>query len=243
MKPSAKDSDHLRLQVYLSRSGHCSRRKAFDLIQAGRVYVNGRLVTEPSTPVNPITDRVSAEGRAVIYKNFDYIVLNKPKGYVTTKSDPHAGKTVYALVPKEYHHLSPAGRLDKDSEGLLLFTNDGGLAYSLTHPKFESDKVYAVTVEGKLTAGGVKKLCDGVNLDGKKTSPAQIAHLAPRGARTAFQMTIHEGRKRQIRRMLESIGHKVVDLKRIQQGPLALRNLKLGEWRKLDADEIKALRK
>ncbi len=243
MKSSGKEKNKLRLQVFLSRSGYCSRRKALDLIQAGHVELNGKIETEPSTPVDPSSAHVCVEGKPITYKIFDYIILNKPKEYVTTKHDAHAEKTVYELIPRELHHLVPVGRLDKDTEGLLLFTNDGNTAYRLTHPKFQLDKVYVVTVEGKLLPADVKRLSTGVVIDGEKTSPAKIAHLAYRGERTIFEMTIHEGRKRQIRRMLESVGHIVIDLKRVQQGPLKLGNLKLGQWRKLSAEEMKALPK
>src|SRR5438067_231742 len=142
----------LRLQVFLSHSGVCSRRKAMELIQQGFVQVNGQEIREPSTPIDPKKDKVEVKGRPVVSKAYEYVMLNKPKGYVTTTADFPGEKSVLDLLPKELQHLNPVGRLDKDTEGLLLLTNDGDVAYRLTHPKFRIDKVYLVKIIDVLTA-------------------------------------------------------------------------------------------
>ena len=151
MKPSDKEADNLRLQVFISRNSSYSRRKAMELIFDGRVSINGSVVKEPSVRVNSDQDKISIDGRLIQRKTFKYIMLNKPAGFTTTKSDRFAQKTIYDLIPKDHHYLSPVGRLDKDTEGLLLLTNDGDLAHWLTHPKFNIDKTYFVKIEGELS--------------------------------------------------------------------------------------------
>ncbi len=231
----------LRLQVFLSHNGVCSRRKAMEVVQSGRVCVNGRVVREPSTPVNSRKDKISVDGKVIQEKTYDYIMLNKPRGYVTTKVGQSSDKTVFDLFPQIFQHLSPAGRLDKDTEGLLLFTNDGDVAYRLTHPKFNLDKTYFVQVSGRLEDINKQKLERGVMVEKKKTAPAKIKNVKVLKDRTELLMTIHEGRKRQIRLMFSSVGHKVKYLKRLSQGPLVLGTLKVGEWRSLTEGEVRKL--
>ncbi len=233
----------LRLQVFLSRNGVTSRRKAFDLIQEGHVKVNGKVIREPSTPVDSSKDKIEVDGQSIRPKNYDYILLNKPSGVVTTKEDVFASKTVIDLLPVEYRHLVPVGRLDKDTEGLLLLTNDGDLTFQLTHPKFNIDKTYLVRVTGKLKDEDKIKLEKGIMLEGRKTFPAKIAEIKPLQNQTEFMMTIHEGRKRQIRMMLGHLKYPVVYLKRLSQGTLVLGNLPTGHWRLLTADEVNAFKK
>jgi len=234
-----KKTDLIRLQVFLSHNGICSRRKAFDLVVDGSVSVNGKKVREPSHMVDGRVDKIEVDGRPVKSKEYEYVLLNKPAGVVTTKQDRHAKKTVFDLLPKEYRHLSPVGRLDKDTEGLLLLTNDGDLAYRLTHPKFNVRKIYFVEVKGLLSPENKKKLEKGIIIEDKKTSPAKIRNLIRSKEKTEFLMTIHEGRKRQIRLMLGKVGHKVSYLKRIKQGSLSLGNLKIGDWKVLYPREIR----
>ncbi|MCA9405490.1 MAG: rRNA pseudouridine synthase [Candidatus Omnitrophica bacterium] len=241
MKHSDKDNSIVRLQVYLSRNGVCSRREAMSVIKEGRVRVNGAVVTEPSTPVSPESDTIKVDGKVVQQKEYIYLLLNKAKGYVTTRSGAHREKTVYDLVPKQYSHLVPVGRLDKETEGLLLLTNDGDTAYKLTHPKFDVDKTYFVRVQGELDIRDKQRVMKGIYLEGKRTSPAVIKGVKANKKFTDFYMIIHEGRKRQIRMMMAKVGYKVIYLKRIAQGPLKLGDLKTGAFRLLNKKEKEAL--
>ena len=233
----------MRLQVFLSHNGVCSRREAMGVIQNGRVTLNGVVVNEPSTPVDPRKDKVTVDGRAIEAKNLDYIMLNKPAGFVTTKEDAHAERTVMDLLPKDLQHLVPVGRLDKDTEGLLLLTNDGDLTFRLTHPQFYVDKTYLVRIGGSLLSEKRLRLEKGVVIEGKRTSPAKISDIHTKGDQTEFLMVIHEGRKRQIRLMLKSVGCWACYLKRIAQGGLELGNLSLGQWRVLTPAEIEILKR
>jgi len=210
-----------------------------DLIQQGRVAVNGKVIKEPSSAVVPAKDKVYVNGRLVEEKSYEYLLLNKPGGYVTTTQDRHAEKTVLDLLPEALRHLKPVGRLDKDTEGLLLLTNDGELAYRLTHPKFRVDKTYFVRLAGSLPAQGIRQLERGVLLEGTRTAPAKIKKVKTVSGKSEFEITIHEGRKRQVRLMLEAVGHTVVYLKRVAQGPLVLGNLRTGSWRLLSSEEMK----
>lgn len=243
MKPSGKEVLKKRLQVFISHSGFCSRRKALGLILDGRVKVNGSIIREPSTPVDPSEDKVSVEGKTVVTKTQEYVLLNKPKGYVTTVEDKHAEKTVLDLLPLKLRHLYPVGRLDKETEGLLLLTNDGDAAYRLTHPKFNIDKTYVVCISGVLDPQHKIRLEKGLPIEGCMTAPAKISNIKRSAGKTEFHMTIHEGRKRQIRLMLAALGDSVISLTRIAQGPLVLGNLKTGQWRPLDTKEMTALEK
>ena len=233
----------MRLQVFLSRNGVCSRRKALPIILSGQVKVNGQVVKEPSTEINPEEDTIEFDGKMIEGKSYSYILLNKPAGYVTTKEDPFAKKTVFELLPLKYQRLVSAGRLDQDTEGLLLFTNDGDLAFRLTHPKFNIDKIYFVRIKGALEQRHKTLLEKGIMLEGKKTIPAKISNIKLVGPRTELLITIHEGRKRQIRLMFAHAGYSVVYLKRIAQGPLKLGSLPLGQWRELKQKEIEILKK
>jgi pseudouridine synthase len=243
MKPSAKETtDKLRLQVFLSRNGVCSRRKAMDLIFSKEVSVNGKVVTEPSFSVDELKDKVTVSGRDVDVKKFTYILLNKPAGYVTTKSDVFAEKIITDLLPEQYRYVSPVGRLDKDTEGLLLLTNDGDLAFHLTHPRHHIDKVYFVQINGELASIDKKKLETGIMLDEVKTSSARIEILKTSKQKTDLTITIHEGRKRQVRRMFDFIGRRVVYLKRVKEGNLSIDGLNTGQWRMLSQKEIEGLK-
>jgi len=230
----------IRLQVFLSRNGVCSRRKAMDVVTSGIVKVNGRKVEEPSFSVDTVKDKITVNDRLIVEKSFEYLMLHK-KNYVTTKSDEKGSKTVFDLIPKDYYYLSPVGRLDKDTEGLLLLTNDGDTAYKLTHPSFDLDKVYVVRVLGKLDPVKKSLIEKGVYIDRKRTSKSKIRIFRLTKKYTDLNITIHEGRNRQIRRMFAKFGYKVIYLKRTKQGPLEIGKLPLGSWRELTVKEIKSL--
>ncbi len=242
MKQFDNETHKIRLQVFLSHSGVCSRRKAMDIIKEGRVSVNGKITFEPSTPIDEKRDRVCLDNDSVKGKQYDYVLLNKPRGYVTTLKDRFADRIVSDLLPRKLKHLYPVGRLDKDTEGLLLFTNDGDLAHRMTHPRFKIDKVYDVKIRNVLKLKEKERLEKGVFLGGRKTVPCKISNVRTRNNQTFLKITIHEGRKRQIRIMFSSLGHQVVYLKREQQGCLKLGGLKLGMWRRVTAQEISNLK-
>lgn len=232
----------MRLQVFLSHNGVCSRREAMGVIQSGRVKVNGQLVKEPSTDVDG-SEKIIVDGKVIGAKKYTYVLLHKPAGYTTTKDDPYAEKTVMQLLPKDMQHLSPVGRLDRDTEGLLLFTNDGAWAQKLTHPKFHLEKTYQAKVAGKLLPEEKKKLEAGIKIEAEgesyRTSPCRIGDVRYNGdTETELTITIHEGRKRQVRLMFYSIGHRVLHLKRIAMGRLTLGSLKPGQWRELSTEEL-----
>jgi 23S rRNA pseudouridine2605 synthase len=225
-----------RLQKVLGRAGFGSRRAAEELIEAGRVTINDR-VAVLGARVDLVNDRVAVDGIPVgVRPDLVHYLLNKPAGVVTTASDPQGRPTVVELVPTE-PRVFPVGRLDADSEGLLLLTNDGDLTHRLTHPSFGVDKEYLVEVDSEPSKADLARLRDGVELDDGRTAPAKVARLGER----LLRITIHEGRNRQVRRMCEAVGHPVVRLVRTRIGPLTDRSLKPGEWRALTQDEVRAL--
>ncbi|WP_234508461.1 MULTISPECIES: pseudouridine synthase [Thermus] len=224
----------MRLQAFLARAGVASRRKAEALIQQGLVRVNGE-VARLGQKVGP-EDLVEVAGRRVALPERVVLALHKPKGYATTRFDPHAEKTVYELLP-EIPGLHPVGRLDRDSEGLLLFTNDGELTFRLTHPRHGVKKVYRVWTErGTLPEAVCRRLLKGVLLE---DGPAKA--LACRPAPGGALLTLGEGRKREVRRMLKAVGYPVRRLLRVQVGPIRLGDLPPGKWRRLSPEEEKAL--
>lgn len=234
-----------RLQKVLAHAGVASRRHAEELIQAGKVKVNGRVVTTLGTRINPERDRVTVEGRVIdLQPQKVYIILNKPSGFLSTRKDPRGRRTVYDLLP-EYNptELHSVGRLDYDSEGLILLTNDGEITYRLTHPSKKIEKGYLADVEfpGGLNPAIIKKLKEGVLLEDGKTAPAKVRILDQWEDGGRLQLTIHEGKYRQIRRMMQALGGQVKRLKRETLGPLSLKGLVLGKSRKLTAQEIKEL--
>jgi 23S rRNA pseudouridine2605 synthase len=225
-----------RLQKVLARAGLGSRRACEDLIDQGRVRVNGD-VARLGRRVEPATDRVEVDGVPVaIDPALVYYLLNKPTGVVTTADDPQGRPTVVELVPAE-PRVFPVGRLDYDTEGLLLLTNDGDLTQRLTHPSFGVEKEYLVEVSGKPSRRSIRELREGIALDDGRTAPAQANLVADH----LIRLTIHEGRNRQVRRMCEAIGHPVVRLVRTRIGPLADRRLEPGSWRELTLAERQAL--
>jgi len=230
-----------RLQKYLAHCGVASRRKAEELIKDGKVKVNGKTVTEMGIIVDR-HDRVEIDGKRVsLEKDKVYIMMHKPRGYVTTVSDPEGRKTVVSLLKGVDERVYPVGRLDYDSSGLLLLTNDGDLANKMMHPRYETVKVYIATVEGYPSENALDKLTGGIVIDGYKTAPALVKVLERYKDKTKLEITIHEGRNRQVRKMCEAIGHPVIRLKRIAYANLLLGDLRSGEWRYLTENERKQL--
>ena len=229
-----------RLQKLLAAAGVSSRRGAEALILAGRVAVNGEVVSLLGTRADPACDVVSLDGIPITRPQHRTLLLHKPAGYITTRDDPRSRDTVMALVP-DIPGLHPVGRLDKDTTGLLLLTNDGGLTYALTHPKHHVDKTYRAWVDGVPDQVALEQLRTGVMVEDRLTAPALVRRVLTREGRTLLELTIHEGRKRQIRRMLLAVGVPVVSLSRIRLGPLELGELPEGQWRELNAEEVRAL--
>ena len=234
-----------RLQKILSQAGIASRRASEELMTQGRVTVNGAPVRELGTKADPAVDDIRVDGRRV--KSVErprYVLLNKPKGYVTTRSDPQRRATVMDLLSAVREYIYPVGRLDYDTEGLLLLTNDGDLAAHLTHPRHEVARVYEVKVAGVPDAHDLDRVAKGVTIDGRRTEPAHVEMLEGKDDRHAtLRITIAEGRNRQVRRMFDSIGHPVDYLRRIAIGPLKDPKLKPGYWRDLTAGEVAALKR
>jgi 23S rRNA pseudouridine2605 synthase len=225
-----------RLQKILAQAGLGSRRAAEGLIATGRVRVNGQVATL-GTRADPEVDTIEVDGAVVgVRQGLAHYLLNKPPGVVTTASDPQGRPTVVDLVPAE-PRVFPVGRLDADSEGLLLLTNDGDLAHRLTHPRFGVEKEYLADVEGTPSRGALRQLRQGVDLDDGRTAPAKVSLVGDHTLRIA----IHEGRNRQVRRMAEAIGHPVRRLVRVRIGPLSDRRLAPGGWRPLTQAEVRAL--
>lgn len=224
----------MRLNAYLARAGVASRRGADELIKAGRVKVNG----EPGQ-LNTFVlehDKVQVDGRPVGKQRLTYVLLHKPMGVVTTAKDPENRPTVVGLVGHEAK-IVPVGRLDVNTTGALLLTNDGPLAHRLAHPRYGVDKVYEATVEGRPTDGTLRKLAEGVTLEDGKTAPAQVTRLDA----NRIELVLHEGRNRQVRRMLDAVGHPVKRLHRPRYATLDLRGLPVGRWRELTRAEIDSL--
>jgi len=236
-----------RLQKYLAGAGIASRRKCEELILQGQVEVNNFVVTELGTKVDPKKDKIKIDGELIKYKeikHYSYILLNKPKGYLTSLSDPFGRKTVMDLLKDVKERVHPVGRLDYNSEGLLILTNDGELTNTLTHPSKEVEKVYIVKLKGIPSSEKLKILSKGVTLKNNyKLSPCSIYLINTINGNAIVKIKIKEGKKRQIRRMAEYIGHFVLKLSRIQTGPIYLKGVKPGEYRYLNKEEIKSLKK
>jgi 23S rRNA pseudouridine2605 synthase len=225
----------VRLNAYLARAGVASRRRADELIRAGRVHVNG----EPGQ-LNTVVGRrdvVELNGERVELQRLAYVLLHKPAGVVTTARDPQGRRTVVELVPPQ-PRVVPVGRLDADTTGALLLTNDGDLAHRLAHPRYGVPKVYEADVEGSLPREAIQRLREGIELEDGRTAPAEARRLAP----GRLELTLHEGRKHQVKRMCEAVGHPVRRLHRVRYAGLDLDGLEPGEWRQLAPDEVAELR-
>jgi len=226
----------VRLNAYLARAGIASRRGSDDLIKQGRVKINdepGQL----NTYVHP-GDRVEVDGQPVAPQQLTYVLLNKPAGTVTTASDPQGRPTVVQLVDEVPERIVPVGRLDADTTGALLLTNDGALAHRLAHPRYGVEKVYEADVDGQPSAEAIQRLETGIELDDGVTAPAQARVLQP----SRIELTLHEGRKHQVKRMCLAIGHPVRRLHRARYAGLTLEGLEPGQWRELEPSEVKRLR-
>jgi 23S rRNA pseudouridine2605 synthase len=226
----------VRLNAYLARAGVASRRKADELIKSGRVTVNG----EPGQLNTFVAkhDRVELDGQPLTRQPLAYVLLHKPAGVITTASDPHGRPTVVELVADRGIRLVPVGRLDADTTGALLLTNDGELAHRLAHPRYEVEKVYEAEVEGEPSDEALHRLQEGVQLDDGATAPAKARRLAS----SRIELAIHEGRKHQVKRMLAAVGHTVLRLHRSRYADLTVEGLAAGEWRELSEQEIARLR-
>ena len=244
-----REQEGERLARFLAHAGIASRRHAEDLIAAERVKVNGEVVTIQGTRIDPERDEVLVDGKVVRSEQAHvYLLLNKPPGYVTTSHDPQGRPTVLNLLPPALRALRvyPVGRLDRDTGGLLLLTNDGDFALRLSHPRYALEKSYRALMSGCPTEGELEKLRHGVTFredDGSlfTTSPARVRIMRREGPDCWLELAIHEGRKRQVRRMLATIGHTVTKLERVAIGTLTLGDLPVGKWRHLTGDEVRAL--
>lgn len=229
----------------ITTSGAGSRRKMTDAIKRGRVAINGKVVDSFLQPVNVETDNVTIDGKSIAYRpeKMTYLMLNKPKGIISTANDERDNKTVIDILPQKYQHtrLYPVGRLDKESTGLILLSNDGDFTYRLTHPKFEREKEYLVQVDGNLTEKEKIQLEKGLDLEDGKTSPARVKVVKSHPFN--YSITIHEGKKRQVRRMFASLGYRVLELKRIRIDVLTIDGLSAGDTRELTPKEIQSLKK
>lgn len=234
----------MRINKYLAKSTGCSRRKAEELILEGKVKVNNEVCTDLATTVIEHEDKIELEGTAIsLDMPMLYIMTNKPKGLVVTRSDEYDRRTIYSILPPEFDFIKPVGRLDKDSEGLLLLTNDGDLINKVLHPKFKLEKVYQVTVAGKVSKEQLAKLRAGIDIGDGVTQPAGVYIRKNYERKTTLKFVLKEGRKRQIRRMLESVEIKVISLRRTQVGDIQLGKLPQGQWRYLTRQEINFLKK
>jgi pseudouridine synthase len=237
---------HIRLQKILSAAGVASRRAAERLIVEGRVSVNGETITQLGTRADPDADDIRVDGRRIGRPKRRYIVLHKPRGYVTTRSDPEHRKTVLDLLGLQ-EYLYPVGRLDYDSEGLLLLTNDGELAARLMHPRYGVEREYEARVRGVPEPAALRRMAQGVRIEGRRTAPADVrlveAGRGARGDQSIISVVLHEGRTRQVRKMCEAVGHPVVRLRRVRVGPIRLGALGPGEFRNLTREEVRQLEK
>jgi pseudouridine synthase len=228
----------MRLNKAIASTGWCSRRQADELIEAGRVKVNGRVTRDFSFLVDPFKDRLSVEGRTVQHKKKEYVILYKPVGVLTTCDDERGRRTVLDILPETMQHLKPVGRLDRDSEGLLILTNDGDFAQRVTHPSQHVWKTYVAVVEGKISQHNLAKLRGGIELYDGMTAPARVTDVSINPDESSFRISIREGKNRQIRRMCTEIGHPVIRLVRVAIGRLQLRSMEPFDWRYLSKVEV-----
>ena len=234
----------MRLQKYMAHCGVGSRRKCEELIKQGRVYINGNQVTEMGVKVDLENDEVRLDKSQLLKLTEEkiYILLYKPKGTITSVSDPRGRKTVLEHMGWKVSRIYPVGRLDYDTEGVLILSNDGEFTYEMTHPKHEVEKEYYCVVEGSPGPVAIRQLRQGVEINGFVTSPAKVTLIEQQEKHSIFRLIIHEGKNRQVRRMFEAVGHPVVYLRREKFGGLSLKGMQVGEWRKLTDEEVKGLK-
>ncbi len=230
-----------RLNKYIASSGLCSRRKADELIENGSVCVNGKVIKELGYIVNE-KDKVFVDKKLIHPVKLQYYRFYKPAGYITTADDEKGRKTIYDILPENLHHLNPVGRLDKDSTGLLILTNDGDLANALTHPSVKVPKLYRVTIDGKITNDDIAKMNKGIEIEAGKIAYAQVRVIDIDNKSTTMEILLFQGLNRQIRKMFEYLGHNVISLKRIQHATLNLDGLKRGEYKPIKPQQIKELK-
>jgi 23S rRNA pseudouridine2605 synthase len=246
-KVKSEKHEGVRLQKILSTAGIASRRASEQLILEGRVSVNGEVVRELGSRADPGRDEIRVDGRRIRTEvQHRYIALYKPRGYVTTRKDPEGRPTVLDLLGRGVGYIYPVGRLDYDSEGLLLLTTDGDLAEKLTHPRHEVERVYEAIVAGAPDDSTIEKLRRGVFIDGRRTAPAEIhrgATVKSGPLTTKLTISLREGRNRQVRKMCQAVGHPVRTLTRVRMGSITLGRLRPGEWRELGAGEVAALKR
>ncbi|MCR2032314.1 pseudouridine synthase [Anaerofustis stercorihominis] len=236
--------EKMRINKYLASCGVASRRKCEEIISRGKVTINGEVVRELGTIINVKKDLVKVYGKDVSLDTKKvYYMLNKPQGVISASKSKYGEETVVDLLGKKEHRLFPVGRLDKDTTGLIILTNDGDFAYKLTHPKYEKEKTYEALVKGKVDSKALDKLKQGVVIDGKKTSRAKVRLVKMIGVNSLVEITLIEGRKRQVKKMCEKVGHKVIKLNRTMENGLSLGDLEVGEYRKLTKNEVSRLLK
>ncbi|MDE0730792.1 MAG: pseudouridine synthase [Longimicrobiales bacterium] len=235
-------TEGIRLQKYISRCGRASRREAEVLMLAGRVRVNGEFISELGTRIIPGRDTVQVDGDVLELTALRWIAFHKPTGVLTTRRDPHGGLTIYDVLPEECSALRYVGRLDRESEGLLILTNDGDVAHGIQHPSRQVERVYRVIVTGTLVPSECAVLLRGVQLEDGVARVNSVNVLKKNEFSTTIEVVITEGRKREVRRMMNAIGHGVLRLVRIRFGPVKLGELPVGEWRDLDESEKNSLR-
>jgi 23S rRNA pseudouridine2605 synthase len=231
----------IRLQKFLADAGVASRRASEELIVAGRVHVNGELVRQLGSKVDPARDRVTVDGREVRVKRKLYVALHKPRGCVCSRKDEHGRPTIYELLPKEWDNLYSVGRLDYDTEGLIFLTNDGEFALHLTHPRYGVRKKYVVTVPGRIEAATLEPFLKGVFHEGERLRAERARLVSASLSKSVVELELSEGKNREVRRLFESQGLTVKRLQRIQIGRIKLGELKPGKWRTLTEPEIKSL--
>lgn len=233
-----RGGEGVRLQKFLSQAGVASRRHSEELITAGRVAINGTVVTELGVRVDPARDEVHVDGRRITPARVEWYALHKPRGYLSTRSDPEGRATLYELVPERMRGLFYVGRLDYDSEGLVLLTNDGDTAHRMLHPSFGIEREYEVELDRNVDALLADRLLEGVELEDGPARAESVRQTGPKRIR----LTLGEGRKREVRRMLAACGHLVRRLRRVRYGPIVLGSLEPGAWRPLERRELAALR-
>ena len=233
----------MRIQKFLSRAGAASRRKAEAMVLDGRVRVNGTVVTELGTKVDPTLDRVEVDGTPIRLSEARWVRFHKPAGVLCTAKDTHGRRTIYDLLPREHSSLRYVGRLDLDTEGLLLLTNDGDIANRLQHPRYKVEREYEVSVRGVLSKKDLARLRVGVVLDDGLARPVRIEVAAPVEEYGKLTLVMTEGRKREVRRLMYAVGYPVVTLRRIRFGPVKLGKLPSGKWETLSSHDVLALEK
>ena len=231
----------MRLQKYLAEAGVASRRASEQIILAGRVTVNDQVIRKLGTRVEPGRDRVAVDGQTLKAKRKLYLALHKPPGYLCTRRDPFERQTITGLLPKEWQHVSSVGRLDRDSEGLILLTNDGEFALRMTHPRYGVRKIYRATVDGRIEPPTLARLLEGINDAGELLKADKARLVSSNNTRSVVELELTEGKNREVRRLLEVVGFPVVRLQRTQIGRIKLGELPAGKWRTLTEPEIKSL--